>query len=550
MKNKTVLFLSMFSIFLGTINVHSQVGLIKKTGTSINQTRKDHQESKLNNNKMSERNNENLQTGNFETGKGYFFTTFKPNNYLSSVGVGDDLFVRMELGKTMIEWCQEKGLSVDYTAYGFVVISIDGEKVFTSRPLSFASNISKQWTFINIPLSISPDFIAKIENDQSMLETAQDIWVFQQLFQENSIPKMYTEVAMKKLTNGSHQLKVELGFGESDSKEPLFIACSGDVAVVADASSVEMLAEKGPKHLRPLKESEKGNFVFNTVSFIAGFSDLKASLEVPEALKYYNMKWCQSSSCDYDHGNIEFYASIDEKPLAAWSQTFEGVDYEQMKKFDLVVFPKSDAGIGTVEATFNQSKLFKAENPMAYALFDLIYSGKLPVGKHLLKIKAYSPQSIPLNTAYEFDAAYFNQFPALAENSIVFEVTAEGKAQLIAASTAQKLTHASGEWVAIDQALKNSATGNSMDQIVDAATTSQWKVVTNSLGAILYRECKANVIYKSQYGFRMQKGVAVRQDYSGGGTYGTPYFSDRIEFMHGPSLLNSTHIPVPSEKVN
>ncbi len=483
-----------------------------------------------------------------ENGKGDFYTSFKPNGFKEEVNVGDELYVRMNLGKTMIELLQEKGFEAGFTAYGFITVYIDGNKSFTAGPYSFASNYSKKWTYIDIPLNINPDFIEKISADQSMLETEQDIWVFQQLFQEKSVPKMYAASAMTSMTEGNHTLKVEFGLSSSESSEPQTIVCSGTVKVVSDAAGSEEIAQNGPKYLRPLKADEKGKFTFNSISFTPGTAELKANLELPQAPKYYNMKWCQASSCDYDEGNIEFYVSIDGQPLVYWSSFLENNDYTADKSFNFVVLPKTDAGIGSVEAGFNQSKLFRTENPLVYSLFDILYSGNLKTGKHTLTLKAFSKQSIPLNSSYEFSSEYFKKLPAIAETSIDIVVTEADRNTLINSSSAKKLSHATGEWVSVDSKLKTSNTGGDFE-IIDVATTTLWKVVTNSLGAILYRTCKADVVYKSQYGTRLQKDILVKEDFMGGGSYGTPYFADRIEASYGPSLLNSIHLPVPASKV-
>ncbi len=484
-----------------------------------------------------------------ENGKGYFYTSFKPNGFKEEVNIGDELFVRMNLGKTMIELSQANGIQADYTAYGFITVYIDDNMSFMAGPFSFPSNYSKKWQYIDIPLNVNPDFIEKISVDQSMLESEQDIWVFQQLFQENSIPKKYTASAMKTMSTGNHTLKVEFGLGESDSKEPKSVVCTGIVKVVSDDAGNKKLAINGPKNMRPLDVEEMGKFIFNSNAFTIGTSELTAKLELPNPPKYYNMKWCKTTSCDYDNGYIELYVSVDNEPVATWSCKLEGIDYTSTKAFDMVILPKTDAGIGKVEAPFNNSKLFKSENPVVYSLLDKIYSGNLKTGKHQLKIKAYSKECIPLNTEYEFLNSYFIQWPSIAETTIEFYVTEEGRNTMSNNSSAKKLSHALGEWIAVDKKLLESNSGVSDYQVIDIATTSEWKVVMNSLGAILYRECKADVLYKSKYGYRLQKSILVKEDYSGGGTYGSPYLAERIEFSFDSSLLNSMHLPVPASKI-
>ena len=508
-------------------------------------------EQSSNKSKMEEQNQGAEKATKFEAGKGYFYTSFKPTDYKTEVSVGDELYVRMELGKTMYELMQDAGLDPSFSAYGFVTVYIDGNKQFMTGPYTFQSNMSKVWTFINIPLNVKPDFIEKVSSDQSMLETDQDIWVFQQLFQEGGIITQYTTAAIKSMSSGSHKVKVEFGLAKSSSEEnPQMVACTGEVTVKADAAGAEQLAESGPKNLRPLKEEEKGKFVFGINSYTPGNGELKVTWELPQAPKYYNMKWCKATSCDYDHGNINFYVSVDGQALSAWSAQLWDADYETLKSFDMVLLPASDKGYGSLDAGFNSSKLFKDSNPVVYALLDLLYGGKLSVGKHTLKIKAYSQECVPYDVDYEFQDSYFAQWPAIAETTIELNVTQDGLNKLIASSDAKPLSHAGGEWAAVDAKLLSNGTGVGDDAVmVDIATQTEWKVVTNSLGEILYRTCKADVVYKCQYGVRLQKNLVVREDYMGGGTYGQPYLSERVEFSFGPSLMNTMHLPVPLSKV-
>ncbi len=489
-----------------------------------------------------------IATSEMESGKGYFSTSFKQSGYKEEVKVGDELFVRMYLGKTMIDLSKEKGIQADYTAYGFVTVYIDDKKSFTAGPYSFASNYAKSWLYIDIPLNINADFAEKLSSDQSMLETDQDIWVFQQLYQDENIPKMYTKSAIKSMATGSHILKVEFGLGESSSTEPKAVVCTGTVNVVADAEGSTKLAMNGPKYLRPLKDTEKGEIVYNSTSFIPGLSELTATFKIPNAPKYYNVKWCKATTCDYENGNLQVYVSLDNEPLAFWTASFQGADYSSGKSFEMVVFPKTDAGLDNFASAFNESKLFKGENPIAYSLIDKVYSGNLKTGKHTLKIKIYSQECVPYDATYEYQDYFFAQWPAIAENTIEINVTDEGKNALISSSTAKKLSHASGEWVAVDNKLIESNSKSPDFKALDVATQTEWKIIKNSLGSILYRQCLADVIYKSSYGCRTQVNLVVKEEYSGGGTYGNPYFASGIGSSESTEL-SSIHFPVPESKV-
>jgi len=483
-----------------------------------------------------------------EPGKGSFFTSFKPNGFKSEVGIGEELFVRLNIGKTMIEHADAAGFSSSHSAFGFITVYIDGKKCFTNGPISFASNISKKWTYIDVPLNVSPDFIEKIAADQSMLETAQEIWMFQQLFQENSIPKQYAGSAIKQMTSTAHSVKVEFGLGESSSTEPKIVVCTGVVNVKVDAAGAEALAMRGPKHLRPLKEEEKGKFTFNTNTFVPGTSELNVKLQLPFPAKYYNEKWCQANTCDYDHGSMLFYVSVDGMPVTHWAADLWNEDYEKLKEFSFIVLPVNDAGYGDMGAAFNKNKIYKGSSPVVYALLDMLYGGIIKPGNHKLTIKAYSQESIPMNTGFELEHSFISQWPSIAETTIDFNVTQDGLTKLINASSAKKLSHAGGEWTAIDNKLKTLNQGTPGMEILDVACKTEWKVVTNSLGIIIHRVCKADVFYKCEYGYRIEKGVEVKSDYAGG-AYGSPYFSDRIGADHGPSLLGTMHLPVPYQKV-
>lgn len=564
MRKTKLIFIILAGMLLAGFQANGQIGKLKnlknKVTSKTNKEKEVEKKSTTTTATTSSNSNTETNTGSsnnenktantatkMEAGKGYFYTSFKSKEYKDEVNVGDELFVRMDLGKTMIELAAEKGLASSFSAYGFITVSIDGNQSFMMGPISFASNISKVWTFIDIPLNISPDFAQKLAADQSMLQTPQDIWVFQQLYQENSIPKKYATSAITTMSTGNHTVKVEFGLGESSDTEPKATVCTGEVKVIFDAAGSKELAKKGPKNLRPLEEAEKGKFVYNVPSFTVGNSELVATLDLPHPPKYYNMKWCKATSCDYDHGNVELYVSVDNEPVAAWSAQLWNDDYEVSKSFSMVLLPKTDVGYGTVDAPFNNSKLFKLENPVVYALLDLIYSGNLKVGKHQLKFKAFSIETVPLNSTYLFQDSYFSQWPAIAETTIDFIITEEGRAKIINGSTAKKLSHATGEWVAVDKYLLSSNSGTTDFKVIDVATQTQWKVTKNSLGAILYRSCKADVIYKSKDGYRLQKNILVKEDYSG--KYGNPYFAERIEFAFGPSLLNSMHLPVPEAKI-
>jgi hypothetical protein len=555
MKKALVIVAVLMAIGIVSNNAYSQIGNVKdlkdkagsvSSGKNKNAENKEEKSATVKDEKKDPSNSS--ASGGLESGKGSFFTSFKPKGFKNEVGIGEELFVRMNLGKTMIEHADAAGFSSSHSAYGFVTVYIDDKKCFVNGPISFASNISKQWKYIDIPLNVSPDFVSKIAADQSMLETAQDIWMFQQLFQEKSIPNQYTSSAIKQMNSATHTVKVEFGLGESSSEEPKIVVCTGIVKVNVDAAGAENLAMSGPKHLRPLKEEEKGKFIFNTNTFVPGTGELNVKLQLPQPAKYYNEKWCKATTCDYDHGSMLFYVSIDGMPVTHWESDLWKEDYEKVKEFSLIILPVNDAGYGDMGAAYNKNKLYKGSSPVVYALLDMLYGGIIKQGNHKLTIKAYSQECVPYDVSYELAHSYFSQWPSIAETTIEFNVTNDGLNKLVNSSSAKKLSHAGGEWTAIDNKLKATNTGIPGMEILDVACKTEWKVTTNSLGAILYRECKADVLYKCEYGYRIQEGVAVKTDYAGG-AYGSPYFNERIAADHGPSLLGTMHEPVPLIKV-
>jgi hypothetical protein len=304
---------------------------------------------------------------------------------------------------------------------------------------------------------------------------------------------------------------------------------------------------------RELKDNEKGNFIFSTSEFTVGSGALSATLELPNPFKWYVMKWCKSSSCDYDQGDLNFAAFIDDELLTAWSAKIWDSDYKEAKSFPIVVLPETDIELGTYGASFNKSKLFKDENPLVYAMYDFIYSGRLKPGTHNLKIKVYTDEVVPLNEAYENIAEYHNKWTPIAENSITLTLTEAGLKGFIDASNAKKLTHAGGDWDAIDNHLKSTAaSGLEKIQIIDVATNTEWKVTLNAFGVPIFRECKADIIYNSsEYGCRKISLVKIKQDYNASTGYGNPYVAENLNsyFFVGSTMVNHIHVPIPLSKV-
>ncbi len=486
-------------------------------------------------------------------GSGKFYTDFATKEFKDKANIGDELFVVFNLGKTMIEHTVDLGMEESFYAYGFFTFTIDGKKVAVIGPYSFASNISKVWTDFTVPLSVNTDFAERLKANPGLLTTEQDFWLLQQLYGDNSIPMQYVILAIGNMQSaGNHSLKVEFGLGKKDDKEPVGNVCSAEITIVTDKDGLKKLYAKGPKYMRPLADEDMGKFTFASNTLNIGTTTLTTTLELPKPPKYYNMYWCQSSSCDYDHGELNFYAELDGKFLASWSTTFWKDEYTGKKTFKLTIMPTSDKELTNDLASYNSEDLFKktsSTNPLPYALFDKIYNGEMSVGTHTLKIKVYSPESVPMNTAYENNAAWQNRWPAIAENTVKINLTADAKQKLISSSSAKKLSHAGGKWTTVDNILKKS-TPNDGATILDVATYTDWEVTVDAWKIPVYRTCYANVLYKTKNNaYRIMRGVAVKEDYKGNSSYGKPYFSERPFFGYSSGMLNPMNYPVPASKV-
>lgn len=496
---------------------------------------------------------ETVAAPTMKDGTGYFYNTYSSDDFVSQANVGDELYVRMNFGKTMNEFHEQFGLDVSHYSYGWINIYINGKLVKEIGELSFASNYSKVWTYIDLPLLVRPEFLEEIQADQSAIETGQDVWVFQQLFNEAGIAQQYTIAAIQNMKDGKNTLKIEFGVANKGDEKMAGVISTAEIEIIVDEAGKKELYKSGPKNMRPLEDNEAGAFKYSANNFTIGTGSLSTTLELPFEPKYYNMKWCKSMSCDYDHGNLNFVAFIDGEAFSFWSYTFWNDEYEVKKSFNMTVLPQNDTEIYDGFSALNtESELNKESNTIVYALFDYIYNGKLEAGNHKLTIKCYSTECVPLNYTFENNTNYFNQWPSIAETSVDLNVTTEVINKIIAASSAKKLSHAGGEWAAVDSHLKSSMAGGSPGiEIIDVAVQTEWKVTLDYYGTPMYRDCKADVIYNSDKdGCRLLKSVSIREDYNGSG-YGKPYANETMStyFFSGTTLLNNMHVPMPLSRV-
>ena len=399
-------------------------------------------------------------------GSANFYTDFATKNFSDKVSIGDDLFVKFKFAKVMTDYFSNFGMAPAHNAYGYFTVYINGKKIFTDGPYLFTSNYSKVWKDFDVPLSVSKEFLTKLKSNPKMMSTSQDIWLLQQLPNPTGIKSKYIMAAIQNMSkDGTYKLKIEFGLGEKSDGKPKGTIASGEVNIISDAAGRKELYKRGPKYLQPIEENERGKFTFTPNTYELGNGVLKVTLELPNPPKYYNMKWCQSMSCDYDHGEILFSVYLDGKFLAAWQPTFWHEEYEKQKSFSGIMFPTSDKGLSSDLADFNSSVFFKKvgdDNPLVYALFDLIYANKLPVGKHTLSFRSIAKESIPQNLSEEQEKEFYqNVTNAIAKNDVTINVTPTTRSKLIANSSAQKLKHRGGSWASVDAHLKQSETFNS-----------------------------------------------------------------------------------------
>lgn len=488
-------------------------------------------------------------------GSANFYTDYAKKDFSPTISVGDDLFVKFKFAKVMTDYFSELGIEQAYNAYGYFTLYINGKKIFTDGPYQFTSNYSKVWRDMDVPLSASKDFMLKLKANPKLLATNQDIWMLQQVSNPTGINSKYIMAAIQNMPNdGTYKVKLEFGLGEKEDGKPKGTIASGEVNIKVDAAGKKELYKRGPKYLQPLEDNERGEFTFSNNSYTLGSGNLNVTLNLPQPPKYYNMKWCQSMSCDYDHGELMFAVFLDNNYLASWSSTLWNNDYETNKSFATTIFTPNDKELNNDLAKFNSSILFKKvgnDNPVVYALYDLLYANKLSVGKHQLKFKVISPESVPPELTFSEDKEYYEKLNTIAENTLTFNVASSTRSKLIGLSSAHKLKHVGGVGQSVDTKLKTNTSTDGLATIIDVATYNKWKVTVNYLGTPLYRKCGANVLYKSKDGFtRLLKYVEVTEDYQGNGKYGSPYFPGLYNsFRTSSGFLNSSHYPVPYNKV-
>lgn len=468
----------------------------------------------------------------------YFENGFHTLNNMSSANIGDELWMNIKMDKTMMEYSADFGLESTFNAYGYFTIYMDGQKVAITKPFHFSSNYSKTWTDFDMPVAIAQDYGADQSKVAALVTSSQGVWATTTLQNESSLSRLYVSQAIKNFApkNGPHKLKIEFGLGEKSGTEPKGTVASGEITINVNDAGKKELYKKGPKYLQPLDDNEKGSISLNNGQFKLGENNLTATITLPQAPKYYALKWCTTMSCDYDHGNLSLTVLLDGEEIDGYSELWES-KWESQKSFTFTLLTKNDNDFSNDVPPFNEEDLFQKDrnNNFVYALADIIYSGKIKPGSHKVTIKV-GHEVVVGNDKYN---------NIIAEKSFDISFTDAQAKSFAASSNAKKLSHAGGEWTSVDNHLKSLY---SADRVTDVACYTEWKVTRNSLGIILYRTCRADVYYKTlDGGYRIWRAQEVKEDYNGS-SYGKPYFVGHFRTDWGPTLLNNSHYPVPAIK--
>ena len=482
-------------------------------------------------------------SGEMEGGKAYFRNSFFLTSNATQLIASEDIITRFVFKSPIAELLTADGLANETELSQYINIYINGKKLGTEVfdiPAEFLPSLAEV-TYVDLPIQAGKSTLDGIS--ESDLKTGQDMFLLTSI-----IPAMTMTTYIRGALNqgeNNFKLKLEYGIGKKGAEMTSILSAS-EVSMKSDKAIFEKLIARAPKSIRPLLAAEKGEIAYSTSNYEVGTGSLTATMKLPNPPKYYNQKWCNSMSCDYDHGNLEFYAELDGEFLAAWSAVFWNEEYEKQTSFDFTLLNATDAEFADQSASFNDGLIWgKQQNAVIYKLVDRLYSGKIATGKHTLKIKCYSQQTVPLNTGANED---FNQWPSIAETEMTINVTGAGVQKMKAASTSKKLSHASGEWVAVDAHLKKAGPAEN-GVMLDIATQTTWKVEVNAFGVPLYRTCKANILYKTNDGeYRISEDNLIKCDYEGSG-YSKPYIVTSLFTVFGSGMLDNFHYPVASNKV-
>ncbi len=482
-----------------------------------------------------------------EKGKGHISTDFVFNGPKQSVNIGEDMIVRFMFEKTMIEYAKDFGVSPGHFAYGYVNIYINGDKKI-SHSYSFASNISKVWEYIDIPVSLDPEFVKKLEADNSLLQTPQDIWILQQSANPEMGVMKYVEAAVPYARKGDYTVTVEFGLGEKDAKKANGIIAKKDIPVTVDEAGMEKFVMKGPKYLRPLKKDEIGSCAPKGSNF--GSEHVSIIVDLPHPPKYYNQKWCQEgipATCDYDHGDLKVLIYLDGKEYEYLDAEIGGKAYTEETKLNFVVLPKTDGemfGTTADEDRIDGVSRVNMDGDYISKIIDQINGGKIAPGKHTVKIKVFAEEVVPKKdwNAPEYSkmswSEFYERFDPIAEGETSFNITREGITKYQSKTYLDVPKAKVAKWASTEAQLKSQFSDPNI--VVKAVNIrwANWNVNYNALKQPVSRETTADVYYfnKKTNSHRYLYSQKVKADYSGG-TWGKAYWNQNIKV----SMNSSSH---------
>ncbi len=479
-------------------------------------------------------------------GQGHISTDFVFNGPKDAVNVGDDMVVRFMFEKTMIEYAEDFGVSPGHFAYGFLNVYINGEKKM-SHTYSFASNISKVWEYIDIPVNLDPEFVKKLEADNSLLQTPQDIWMFQQSFNPELGTMNYVEEAVPYAKKGDFTVTVEFGLGEKGAEKASGIVAKKDIPVKVDEAGMEKFVMRGPRYLRPLRKDEVGKCSAQGSNF--GSEHISIIVDLPHPPKYYNQKWCQEgipATCDYDQGDLKVIVYLDGKHYEYLDAEIAGKAYKEDTKLNFVVLPKTDGEMFSTTADEDRidgvSRL-NHDGDYISKIIDEINGGKIAPGKHTVKIRIFAEEVVPKKEWNRDDLnqitweEFYADYDPIAEGEVTFNVTKEGIAKYQAKTYLDVPKAKVAKWATTEAQLKTQISDPNI--VVKAVNIrwADWNVNYDAFKRPVSRETSADVYYfnKKTNSYRYLYSQKVKADYSGG-AWGKAYWNEPIK----PSMNTSS----------
>ncbi|TNE55490.1 MAG: hypothetical protein EP338_04270 [Bacteroidetes bacterium] len=336
----------------------------------------------------------------------------------------------------------------------------------------------------------------------------------------------------------------------------LTLACCFTASSYAQLGRLKDLKEKATKlsvqKKGPLKAEEIGKLEYNVPKLQIGESDLALKISLPKPPKYYAMRWCASSSCDYDHGEMFFLVELDGEILAHFDHTFWNDDYETKTEFQLLLLPKTDGNIKE-DGVFPGLPAVTKRGEVYMPMLDMVYGPLLKEGTHKLRVRMFNPQNSPKDMTYELgNPEYFNAWDPVIDQIVEFEVTEAGRKKMKDAASLEKpVTRKGGEWTAMEELLLSKSEKYPEGKCLRLVSSSDWTINRNAFGIILNRTSYVQIIFENKWGCRVTYNKVTEQ--YDGSSYGKPKMGN----MHG-TIKTPPHMlveltndkPIPCEKAN